>query len=1256
MFYIHFREPRKVLTELDSFKKRCSSLCKEEDEKLQRIVPLIFYWMPFGEDFQGIDSDTSYEEPKTIDKARFQAQKNLPVFCHFLSAFICFKENNYWPYPFSQSDETQKEIIQFCETLCNSDELLSEQLRGIIDYCFRKNQSSLVKEWNTNSHHDLFFSLRQKGDNLLKEYFPKMADTHPPLLWNVKWLPEGAKACLFLNLMQINMRSIIGLRDKLSFLSLMAPQSGLGVMILTLRFWRGKLLSDEDLKTILPLCAASSGLRILPHLADFALSSEEITPILDIAIDNTKAEHFYAFHPSEILHYLSTIPLQEGLIQRIEEKRASIAPHSPKFAVQTPTLHKNLIKNWKRLYEEKGEANRLYFENTLKEIEVLGTEESDAIKLLTIQRLFKKRPEAILETLSLFRIERAGTKKIFYEHACKIWPNLLLQALSDLEMDEEDKIEILSNLCREPRSASLIVNNFNIYNLSLEEPRHFGILKEAVEIASQKNGVRLTHLNLDPENPLHASLIAKCVIDALQKQAPNHELGATVFTRYDALFTIDPRLKQIEPILALAHLVWVRLDELHVCGMQQVANLSTYPQQVREALLIIRENSPEIGDLLSWMWEKRKIEKILQEIHSNPKSATYKQKCFELNEANRGFQAVIKAYLLINYRADLGLAQPQEQLATLKIIIENLEKLNAQPEVLENIFNLVCETCTWSDRPITFPSPPEDLKKTYFASLYPLFSFLTQSSTDFESVQKMSDLDFAWLQKVFSKDIVQNFLAFFSSFSGTNLPASTEAHTIIFLIRELARQQESVEIAQKICRRILCALAVLAKLKEKEPLSEILLNGDIDILERNMIIKVAALFSIPEENHPLILTTLQNWEHPELLFTYYAQWEKNAKVIQALAKWFRHVIQGPKAYLDFRFGGEDRQSYFADFPKEIVASYREESLFDLTRTTEIWKSKEPKPSEKSQSFQSILQSEALFLFRFQIGDALLSFDTLPPSTNWAAWMNKIKQLHSKDFDMQKKQIARFKVLKNLIILAQSDNRRISLKAAVELQNLLGMNQELWESEGFSKETLQKVNPLLAQFIAFCQSKNPLEGLEILFTHNPQILFTMAEKALGSCQSITGKADQNRALIGRIHHGKQKMLIIRSQKTGEPIGAVTIKLLKDLDGRPVLLREPVYQCTGCKLTSLQLEEIATLALLDFVQTWDIPLIVGILEEDQENALQKSQSPYFEIAQYPTPIKSDPGSSLFEYEDTCRLQVQKKEYTLPITNLLAFRLNY
>ena len=1161
-------------------------------------------------------------------KAGFSKTRHkLVVFSYFFGAVQNFKKNNFWCHPFRNAEELQKKSLETLESL-------SDQERGSLDYAVRKKTRSLLKE--AIRKRNFFFSTSDAAERKVEEYFSNQEKLFPELF--DPNLPEGVKEVLFISLLESYQED-----DPVLFCE-MAKQSGLGVAFLTRRLFLNDKISKEGAKEILFTCARFSGIRILPYLENFQFSSEDLEAIVRVALDHSKPEHFYAFAPSEISGYLEVFP--KSLILEVKAKREAIAPYPPHYATYVSD-RKNLIRKWKAFYEEGGAANRRLFIQTIADID--SEEESsprlyetmsairtsflfikqkekespEASKLAALKKLFILRPEGILESLELFKLQPA-TKVAFLDFAVSKDPRLVFEKFPSLNIPESAKIALLEKACKDPQQAPSLLRNFHHFTISTTEA--FDTIRHALESIMQmpEQVLDLSNLGLDVGNKEHRELIGRAIHYALGNELYNQNED-TIFTSPEALIKIDPNLKEIEPILQLAHIVSFDSSNLWIRHIHQISL-----EEMQDAFRAMESKSPELAKLLSLLFRKRKIASFLKEINSfETRDPLWIQKGKELTEANRGFKEIIRAYLLIAYDSSLNEETKQYRWKALAEMVTRIEQGNYKPAETENIFAFLGDMN--ASNTLATSSLPGML-----SILSPL---LVQAEQDEAALLLEQETEF--LEPFFTRDFVR-FLSFLIELK---LPPFAEQQTIAFLVKEICKDKSST---QERWPGLLSAITMFAQMDCR--FSDFLMENDGAALEQEALRRFGELFSVPESALPKLAEVLKGWKKPELLIRFYQQWQQLPNITDAFKRWFSYVTLGPGAYLGFRINGDDRKEYFAGFPEEIVKLYQKEEILNSKEAASFWEFKKPKPCEKSQAFLATLYEKAPALFQCEIGDEVVD---LKGEHNWEQLIKKIKKLHSHDVEVQKALISRIKLLKNCSILERSENSRVSLKAAKELQNLLGIHQESWEQLGLSEKVLESIQAPLAHFIAFCQSGNPFKGLVFEFTHDPETLFTISERTLGSCQSVSRAEFHNKALLGRIQHGKQKLLIIRNVETGEPIGVVTLKLLKDIEGKPLILREPVFQCMGCTLTSLQLEEVATLALLHHFKEWGITFVVGKL--DSENGLRVSKSPYFLINEYPTEIINGPGATLFEYEDTTRyLSTQSKAYKLPAEYLLEFTL--
>ena len=110
---------------------------------------------------------------------------------------------------------------------------------------------------------------------------------------------------------------------------------------------------------------------------------------------------------------------------------------------------------------------------------------------------------------------------------------------------------------------------------------------------------------------------------------------------------------------------------------------------------------------------------------------------------------------------------------------------------------------------------------------------------------------------------------------------------------------------------------------------------------------------------------------------------------------------------------------------------------------------------------------------------------------------------------------------------------------IEIGNLLrGMEEPVFTND-------------IAQF--FTQHSN---DLVLVDSDDPQDLFLCGTEVGGSCQHIEGDPENNRALMGYVLDGKNR-LIAAKDESGKIVARMILSMLLDSHGDPVLFLEPIY---------------------------------------------------------------------------------------------------
>ena len=84
-----------------------------------------------------------------------------------------------------------------------------------------------------------------------------------------------------------------------------------------------------------------------------------------------------------------------------------------------------------------------------------------------------------------------------------------------------------------------------------------------------------------------------------------------------------------------------------------------------------------------------------------------------------------------------------------------------------------------------------------------------------------------------------------------------------------------------------------------------------------------------------------------------------------------------------------------------------------------------------------------------------------------------------------------------------------------------------------------------------------DGSFVVDTEDWQDLFLCGTEVLNSCQRVDGMASHNRCLMGYVQDGKCRMICVKNAAGGPIIARCMLKLIKDPEGKAVLLLEKIY---------------------------------------------------------------------------------------------------
>ncbi len=1173
--------------------------------------------------------------------ASLKANKIVVQFCHLVNLYIIFKKEK------TISAELGKKIRCFFRQLSQKETATTKKLKGALDYCFRCCGTSIIDSWRLHQKPELFYHLKITLDQKASKLASKLTKRQEAIistLWSNIWLPEGAKNVLFYFLRESLAPYLTTPANRFKILMAFATQSGIGVLCWSREQLLEEELSIEHFKKIACVCARSSGLRLLPYLADFVpFFDKDFIQIITLSLQHAKPEHFYAFHPSEIEFLIDSLPInieaKEKCKKIIEQKQIDLNITPTHYAENATNYEKKLAKAWIRSYEEPTFSNAQAFSKLIKKIqEEHSEEEGDRIKLAALKKCLHKRPLPTMANVRNFNLLTAGALKEFYRHAFVTFPFLLFKHLTTSPLEGDEKVEIVEEILeKSPNYAYLIVEHFKDLNFKLDDSKAIQLLSHAVDLASRHNIIDLSHLDLDPENSAHKRLIEVAMYQIVSRYRQGAILKTNFLFNYKPLYLIDPALKLYEPLLKLCHLVGINPYTADICALESGILKEEFEDRVKKSIALVAFKSPEIADLLASMWKKRKLKKLLDKLAQlEVENLGYKEACRELHAANTGFEDVITTFLLIDYSPMLSSSEKKERWAALARMVDSLENLQLRSEIIEKFYDAATKLPLHYSLDVSLaiknPTCPFDHSAYFLQCLLDIGLIHDSQNKDFynraqEILFKQMDL----FQAAFNRELIAELYKFFVFLSHQHLPPYFENFVFAFLLIKAAEGQTPTETRSNL-RRAVSLISILTFKNESDSI-ELLRHQDIALLEREAVSWLELLFKLPKDKNTALLKILRSWQYPELLVTYYFQWKIHKKILDPFITWFQHVVAGEENHL--RYVAGQRHFFFAKFPEALLERFKEEEAFDLTDAKNYWELKRIPLTTKAENIRNILEKQAPGLFKMRFGEHQIVFNELGPMSPWNQWVKEIKGLFRNSPSITKRKLEKIKIMKNLYLLSVSQDDKTIIKTAKRLQNLLKGRQK--ERVGAA---LQLINPLIAELNTADKEQNAFEKIECLLTSDAETLFTISDqKVMGSCMSISRPLNEyNQCMPSRLSHGKQKLLLIRDKKTQEPLAVFTVKLLLDVEEIPVILREPVYQCRGCTYTSQQLSDIATMALLFHFKEFDVPIIVGCKEASNLS------SPFFNTFKYKNVVTSDPGQNLVEYEDTMCLQCCRLPYRL------------
>lgn len=157
----------------------------------------------------------------------------------------------------------------------------------------------------------------------------------------------------------------------------------------------------------------------------------------------------------------------------------------------------------------------------------------------------------------------------------------------------------------------------------------------------------------------------------------------------------------------------------------------------------------------------------------------------------------------------------------------------------------------------------------------------------------------------------------------------------------------------------------------------------------------------------------------------------------------------------------------------------------------------------------------------------------------------------------------------------------------------------------------------------------IRGLTIVDTDDAEDLLLCGTEIAGSCQSVDGDLEVNKALMGYVVDGKYRMLAAKDDG-GQLVARRMLRLLCDEDGQPALLLEGLYANVGVE-TGDQWDE----ALIDLAKKKATSMGCRLLSDGEDLTVDRD---------LPCTLSSKDSRAPFEYVDAHGLQVQERSYDL------------
>ncbi len=1066
------------------------------------------------------------------------------------------------------------------------------------------------------------------------------------------WIPLLLKKYIIQNViaeLRITNLCALGQDRALAVFTLLGTASGSAVGETLIRLERTKqfLLPNESMQDLVKTCILSSGLSFLPYLQNFFPNAEEekevlVSLVLEMIATSPREEPL-AFSRKEVLAYLSFWHLDENQL---------LLGNIDKFFQVTEAEKESLPQ----LAEEAKNLFKLHHANS---------------GVLSYPMLLKRaiaKLQASPEKKEVHRLKKEIANKFLTE---KKWGHLakrgifFLENLSLFEFDEIEKVKILKK-----------ANHYHYYEqiIQILITLPWSRIKErlVLRMARDKTCAHilpfLDKLGFDAQSPVNNTIEQFVIRNFLNKKISiientlEHALGFTLFVKIPPDLFLSPYFGKLKPLFSLACAVAPILIDIPVTVDCYAPD---FHKQYLEAISTLDKREPGFGKALSILIKNSGAEKIIRQMSSIGKAENdidqikLKQLAHALHPL--AFDEIFLTYLtLLSHEFD-----------------KNPEKSNRKKEISVNILTQgilsaanafrkdakvsngwITQFCLFirDEKPVVdIPSLHRD---SPFAAIFPFlfFQLLLASEKSEESQFYKAALFFItehaeWIKghlpPSLCKEIAKHATIWHSSKSFMLLkrgnPYARNPIAFLFNQTQLMMQNElSIEKVELSLKMILFSFTILYSDKTtKSTTAEEVFSEDIDFFFNKMIDFISLKFQLQKEEREELIAILMQWEDPHFLMEYYYQHEKEPDIINPFINWFQALVR--KKLPSLRFEEGEQGKYFAQFNPSLVEWHKEEMEIDKNKLREIWDIGTTQSVEVAECINYFRQNFPQLFVWENVSWQWEELD-LKEKLFWQQQIREIKDRYKKELPKQNSEIARWKLLWNLIQLQKEESPRKCLLLLQALQDFMGSYRK--KRAEFNEGLYNQLNQLITQLQGKLQGRidHPLNRIHLRCTHSPQLAFNISNVTLGSCQSIHDPS-YNKSLIGRLVHGKQKIFIVEDPLTGQPLAIATVKLLIDpRSGTPALLREPVYQCRGCSLSTNQLEEIVTLALAVECEKKNIPLFIAKVGGNI-HYWEAHQSPLLLASRGVAPLLSKTGG-IPEYEDANRMKIQlSSEYLIP-----------